>query len=415
VERQKFILTDVKENCNKFWAFEHDGSKITYRWGRVGHAEQAKTMNFTQSDLDKKIREKTKKGYKQIETLDAVTVKPAVHNVKEAAFSQLASGDKTLTELIERLVAANRHELLAASGGQIQVNLQTGAVSTPLGIITKSSIKTARDILSRLAPHVQGGDFEDPAFIENLQEYLQLVPQRVGHARGWHRYVITDDAAIQKQESLLDQLEASADFAMSSTNVPELGVTPKLFETKIKETSVPLWLEHMFESSRNRVHTSNNLKIARVFDVDHGPMNKAFAEDGEKIGNVKLLWHGTRTFNVLSILKGGLIIPKSGGSFQVTGRMFGNGVYFSDQSTKSLNYAQGYWDGGTRDDRCFMFLASVAMGKTLEPKTRPSVLPAPGYDSTFVRGGTCSVMNNEMIVYRTSQVDLRYLVEFERR
>ena len=32
-----------------------------------------------------------------------------------------------------------------------------------------------------------------------------------------------------------------------------------------------------------------------------------------------------------------------------TGRMFGNGVYFSDQSTKALNYAYGYWGGGDRD------------------------------------------------------------------
>ena len=112
--------------------------------------------------------------------------------------------------------------------------------------------------------------------------------------------------------------------------------------------------------------------------------------------------------------KSGLIIPKSNGSIQVTGRMFGNGIYFSDQSTKSLNYSYGYWDGGAKDNRCFMFLADVAMGKPWHPtRTGPNVVPAAGHDSVYARGGRDIVQNNEMIVYRTSQAKLKYLVEFQ--
>jgi poly [ADP-ribose] polymerase len=95
--------------------------------------------------------------------------------------------------------------------------------------------------------------------------------------------------------------------------------------------------------------------------------------------------------------------------------MFGNGVYFSDQSTKSLNYAAGYWDGKAADERCYMFLADVAMGRPWHPdRTGSSVKPPAGYDSVFARGGKDRVLNNEMIVYRTSQVNLKYLVEFEK-
>jgi poly [ADP-ribose] polymerase len=94
--------------------------------------------------------------------------------------------------------------------------------------------------------------------------------------------------------------------------------------------------------------------------------------------------------------------------------MFGNGIYFSDQSTKSLNYAYGYWDGGSKDNRCYMFLADVAMGMPWHPtRTGSNVKPPEGYDSVFARGGKDIVMNNEMIVYRTSQANLKYLVEFE--
>lgn len=92
--------------------------------------------------------------------------------------------------------------------------------------------------------------------------------------------------------------------------------------------------------------------------------------------------------------------------------MFGNGVYFSDQSTKSLNYASGYWDGKAKDNNCFMFLSDVAMGKEFTPSSSSHNLPKPGYDSTYAVGGKSGVMNNEMIVYSLNQINLTYLVEF---
>ena len=114
------------------------------------------------------------------------------------------------------------------------------------------------------------------------------------------------------------------------------------------------------------------------------------------------------------LLKSGLIVPKAGGSVQITGRMFGDGVYFSDQSTKSLNYSYGFWDGKSRDNNCFMFLADVAMGKYHIPGGGYGMRSIPsGHDSCYAKAGTGGVRNNEMIVYRTSQANLRYLVEFE--
>lgn len=127
--------------------------------------------------------------------------------------------------------------------------------------------------------------------------------------------------------------------------------------------------------------------------------------------NIWDLWHGTRSSNVLSILKGGLIIPPQS-SPHVCGRMFGNGIYASDQSTKALNYAYGYWGGGSKDNNCFMFLLKMAMGKYFVPTGPFSGNARAGYDSTFAKGNQSGVANNEMIVYRCGQVKLDYLVEF---
>jgi len=60
-----------------------------------------------------------------------------------------------------------------------------------------------------------------------------------------------------------------------------------------------------------------------------------------------------------------------------------------------------------------MFLADVAMGSEHIPASRDwgKHYPVKGSDSTFAKAGT-RFMNNEMIVYKTCQATLRYLVEF---
>ena len=117
----------------------------------------------------------------------------------------------------------------------------------------------------------------------------------------------------------------------------------------------------------------------------------------------------TKKHNIISIMKKGLIIPPATASY-CTGRMFSNGLYFSDQSTKSLNYSYGYWDSN-RDSNCYMFLADVLMGKEYVPYRSCSTFPN-GYDSIFAKAGKSGVINNEMVVPNTNQANLKYLIEF---
>lgn len=55
-----------------------------------------------------------------------------------------------------------------------------------------------------------------------------------------------------------------------------------------------------------------------------------------KLGNSKLLWHGSRFSNWGGILSQGLRIAPP--EAPVTGYMFGKGVYFADVVTKSAGY-----------------------------------------------------------------------------
>jgi poly [ADP-ribose] polymerase len=433
IEHRKFVCANADNNNNKFWEYAlYEDMTVVIKYGRIGATCTTEPRKaITRSKLDSKIREKTKPGraegeYREIEVVAAPTgpsgPSAKVQNVKATAVRDIAKGDTVLEKLVHRLAEANRHELHVASGGQLDIDLTTGLVTTPIGIITQGNIDQARALLKGFVEPVQKQAFDTSDFKSKLNDYLMLVPQKVGH-RGWHRTFISNDAALQRQSQLLDQLESSISLAEQRVKDTEKAaakaagkkVDDKVFEVELSVID-PSSAEFkrivaFYEKGRNTMHTSHRLKPVRAYTVHIPSMRQEFDNDGAKLPNVWELWHGTRTHNVLSILKNKLIIPKSGGSIAITGRMFGDGLYFSDQSTKSLNYAYGYWDGGARDNNCFMFLAQVAMGNYYTPNRPLSNIPA-GYDSCYAVGGQSGVMNNEMIVYRTSQADIRTLVEF---
>lgn len=415
--KRMFILSDPLANANKFWSVEEKGSDLLVEWGRVGNSKQSNLIrNFVRSrDLDKKIAEKTKKGYREIEILGETATdakKTVVKNVKAAAVEQLAgSKDPVLIKLIEQLAEINRHDISMMSGGEITIDASTLAVKTPLGAVTPDNVKKARDILSAIASIAQNDTtFNGIDAVKLIGDYFMLVPQRVSHRRGWHTEFFTANDVFVKQNQLLDALESAAENAIAAAKSgDQVNPVEKLFDcvVSVAEDSEHDWVSNFFKSSINKMHTSSHLRPVKTYRVEHRGMSGAFKE----IAPVEKLWHGTRAHNVLSILKSGLIVPKSGGSIAVTGRMFGDGLYFSDQSTKSLNYAHGYWDGGAKDDRCFMFVFDVSMGNSYVPPRPMKSVPS-GYDSMRAIGGKSGVMNNEMIVYSTTQAKPRYLVEF---
>ena len=442
IEHKKMVCSDALNNNNKFWEyFLRDDGTVIVKYGRVGKTStEDPPKPMTRKQLDSKIREKLKGSgtegkpgykppYREIQVLAEVTLihtpeSVSIAVVREAATAQLARNNPELVSLVERLVTANKHELFKATGGQMDIDLKTGIISTPLGVVTKETIEAARPILSNLASFVVTKDFDNKSYIKNLNDYLMLIPQQVGHGRGWYTYFLPDDRALQKQNSLLDQLTVSADIATARMAAAVTGnvdtaiaTMPSLFDAEMEILTDKKEIERitkLYMESINSKHETRNMRPVRFYQVRIPKAAKAYEHDGAKLTNQWQLWHGTRMFNVLSILKNSLFCPPSGGSYHVTGRMFGDGIYGSDQSTKALNYAHGYWDGGARDKSCFMFLVDFAMGKHFTPARPTGALPS-GHDSMFAKANISGVMNNEMICYRNSQVNPRFLIEFEEK
>jgi poly [ADP-ribose] polymerase len=142
--------------------------------------------------------------------------------------------------------------------------------------------------------------------------------------------------------------------------------------------------------------------------------DKVFPKYGKSVQEV---FHGSANSNLLSIIKGGLIIPPVNAGF-VCGRLFGNGVYGANNSTKSLNYSIGFW-GSKRNNysNAFLFLADFALGNQYDVYDTTPGGPPKGYDSIWAHKKKTSygsgLWNDELIVYNTSQCTLKYLVEMQ--
>jgi len=155
--------------------------------------------------------------------------------------------------------------------------------------------------------------------------------------------------------------------------------------------------------------------------------------------NKMLLWHGSGLPNFFGILRHGLKIAPP--EAPPTGYMFGKGVYFADTFSKSYQYTGGL------SNRVFMLLSEVVLGKMYLRYQSEYVEKLPeGHLSTKGCGqngpdmGRSIVLNsgaivpigpiiqypppdtpektyylhqNEYIVYDTSQVRLRYLVQLK--
>jgi len=164
-------------------------------------------------------------------------------------------------------------------------------------------------------------------------------------------------------------------------------------------------------------------KCMASWEVTHSDEDiLAYLEVAEQIGNCQRLFHGTPARNLESITMSGLMV---GGSHC----MFGAGIYFGNiGKTFGYTHKRGYSAGKRwkRDDNPqqahYILEAEVALGKVLVA-TAPqryslSALAAMGHHSVQGKAGLTSswggtLAYDEWVVYRPSQVYLKYIHEYQ--
>lgn len=412
----KLIKSEVSENNNKWWTGQlFDDGTVKATWGRVGYSGDSGEWSGGDSYLQKKIKEKLKKGYSELKTIgNAVANSASSATVKNSdlysiAKSQLIkSSNPTLEKLIKRFVEANVHKITRDT--QITYNATTGLFATPLGIVTMEGLTEARNLLAELAPIVRDQKFGGPAD-RILSQYLRLIPQNLGMGKFSTRTVIPDDNAIQKQNDLIDSLESSYQATQAAPAAPNSPVKTQeeVFKVDLDVLTNQAErnrLDRYFESSKKKMHGYDNVHVKEIFVVNIHEMTNNYENNTTPHQEV---FHGTSQANCLSILKSSLkTAPPS--TAAIAGKMFGNGIYGAINSTKSLGYTFGRWGQGGVGDSGWLFICDFAMGKTQFVQDAKYNGADRGYDSLWAKAGR-SLSNDELIVFRNSQVKIKYLLE----
>ena len=422
------LIMVTAENNNKYYNMHDNGNgTFTVTYGRVDVSAVEKT--YSMNDWDKKYREKTGKGYKDISGNTTVMkgYKPEDDPEIEDLLKHLLS--------ISRQYVANKTDIGALNPtaiAQVQqyINDLTSIKSTYTG---NDAFKDWCKKYSRSTDSTSQTAFAKECadkFNRKLLELYTMIPRKIANVREklYHPYGLPDADALNKyiseEQSLLDNIQIQSKAANNATGTNTIS---EVFGFNfIKATKAE------FDFVKNKINSesdSGNFNVKNVYKVANPARNEEFEEYlqnnnlTEDDKNVKLYWHGTGPENVLSIMANGLIIRPANAAY--CGSAFGDGIYSAPSPNKSWNYTRQDYDRGSR----WMFVNAVITGKSFVCEDNYDRIGGIkicdldgnkfsqlnlGYHSVHAQASNRSyIRRDEVIVYNKAQVACRYLVELK--
>jgi poly [ADP-ribose] polymerase len=389
-------------NNNKTYQMSDNGDgSWTAEWGRVG--QHMSTKVYSMHEWDKKYREKTKKGYKDITHLCAVqTASVGFADISDSAIAKIVA------------------DLQAFANKSVSTNYIVTADS-----VTQAQVSEAQRLLDDLIPIAVKGKKTGP--LNNiLLEIFRTIPRKMDNVRNYQfqfSSIKTDEELssvgqmIQREQDMLDAMRGQVGVATAQkqqttgdqqTLLQAMGI--EMFMPSAADVNV---IKGLLGSCKDRYHSAygvKNIKTEKRF-------NDWLMTVNDKTR--RLYWHGSRNENWWSILDSGLLIRPSNAIY--TGSMHGDGIYGSDQSQKSLGYSSlsgSYWTRGS-SNRGFLSLYDFHVGRPLIISEHESWCYNLSWDNLRRRGdyhslaalAGKSLRNNEYVFYQPCQMTVRFLVE----
>lgn len=398
------MYVDSLDNHNKYYEItQNDDDSIDVKYGRVGSKEMRHHYASYEKDFYTLKASKESKGYNDVTALHA---------------SKSNTNDKMQNELsyepIENEDVDKTVSMLIKSAREFMRNNYT---VKPAEITQKMVSEAVRDLDELRA--IANGDSTNKLYSFNkaLEELFTDIPRRMSNVSAYLAKTSADfSKIIEREQNMLDnvrgQIIETKQTKKDGTVLEAYGLSVKPVTYKEEdEITAHLGKDYNGTAVENRfvkayaVENANTREKYEQFKQDHNLTSK----------DVRLFYHGSKVENWWSIMKQGLSLNPNA---SVTGKMFGNGLYFASESRKSLNYmdtAGSVWNNGQRDSG-FMAIYSVALGKCYKPTGALSSsfnanhLPQ-GCLSVYADKHMTGLRNDEYIVYRQEQCTIKYLVE----
>ncbi|MBD3262185.1 MAG: WGR domain-containing protein [Candidatus Altiarchaeales archaeon] len=455
VEYHVMHQANVEKNSNKFFCLElqkhPDGRyRVFTHYGRLGitnvyevrdeadgspiYDESIARAEF-ESIHNKKLRGKKDKATgERLRYVDVETPSPTVGSenirgkttmtkkvTKKAANIDTSSYDPKIAKLLDQLIKENIHNVTTHTN----IKYTTNGFATELGPVTPEHVDKARKILDELRKLMGKKGKANPSNkdVQRINSaFFSLIPKPFS-MRISANDMILDANQLLAEYDVLDQLATGVQMGSAmggsvSQRMDALGTEIEFLED-LKEVKR---IKHYIRESKASNHRGSDVwdyDPVAIYRIKIPSERTRYEKVLKKYGNVQEVFHGSANANCLSILKGGLIIPPSTAG-HVTGRLFADGIYGANNSTKSLNYSIGYWGASrSRYGNAFLFLADFAMGKTRHVYDTTPGGPPRGFHSIWAHrkksGSYGGLYNDELIVYSLPQCTLKYIVEMRRR
>lgn len=398
------LIMVTAENNNKFYElYEQDNDTFEVHYGRVGGSKSVATYPIAQ--WAKKMREKLAKGY--VDQTHLYAEKTTTTDASSIA-------DPAVRGLMSRL--------LEFANQSIYQNYVVSAQQ-----VTRKQVETAQQLLDELAALI-ALSVDVPAYNQKQLDLFKVIPRKMGkvseHLLAQSPQTADDVQKLHNQlaseQDTLDVMRGQVELAQSKTDAdlpsPSLLEAMNLTVEPVTDKRVLTLIKQMMGPDADKFDAAFSVCQASTqaaFDAHVGQARKP---------KTQLLWHGSRSENWMSILKTGLVLRPA--NAVITGKMFGYGIYFADQFSKSLNYTSlhgSVWANG-RQKEAYLGIYEVHVGEQMivkEHEVKYQQLDSdalkrinPTYDSVFAQRGV-SLLKNEFIVYNPAQCTVRYMVKIK--
>lgn len=431
VKRLTLQAADIQHNTNKYYRMElqelpkgQDTYTFRYRLvttnGRTDHLSQGKRGNVqdrfyktglhAEMDFARIVSDKRMAGYAEVDLEPAAPTEQTVARTSQLPPSTLAP---PVSDIVQHLYAEAASNLTST----FNITITPRGIEGPLGILSLKQLVKGETVLSQLSQVLRQQHSGKPCVQSQINElsnqFFSLIPHRLGtHRSAVQSHVIDNVSLLNTRRETLqlmkDMLALTDNRNADHTDLAVVDLQYRALNCEMKavERNTPAFrsLETLLACGSGRV-LQGAFKIARSEERDR------FRD----IGNTKLLLHGSRPQNFVGILSRGILDPKEVVDvFHIERSDFGflgSGIYFSDNVSRSLQYA-------SKDTRGLRVLVvcKVALGLCKRFWTLSPDLAAPpsGYNSTQGVGATPArrsvFEHDEFVVYDTSLIRQEYLV-----
>ena len=385
-------MVNPDHNNYKFYRLTQRGNDVIATYGRIG-AEKGdpfgeRTYTYPKHMFWVKYREKLAKGYvDQSKIYLAKDTKPVKQGTPGTSQGTPKQPDGPAYELYMLLKQfAKRH-------------VEAACITTH---INKEMVIQSRKLLDTLYKRKSV-----KAFNNTLLKLIAICPRKVSQVAELQAGSPADFAKIiDREENLLAAMEA-----LITDDIPDNAAAPN---EGFHDIEVFIATDKQRKQVMDHLSPQLHSKVKQIYRVIPQNQQKRFDAYLKQHGIKKVmqLWHGSRNENWLSIIQNSLKLRPDA---VITGKMFGDGIYFAPSSMKSWNYTSyrgTTWARGN-SDKGFMGLYATAYGTPLD------VYNACRYSQATLGNKNCvhahagqALLNDEIVFYNEDAVVLNYIVEF---